>query len=90
MLLFIVLVIGGTTYTLFRLRSETLDAQLEISATYAHVFEDHLTQTLKFIRLILTQSINENDLNQPPEQVSALLARTVRQTPALRSISLID
>ena len=33
------LVISGTTYTLLRLRSETLDAQLEISATYAQVFD---------------------------------------------------
>lgn len=90
MLLFIVSIAGGTAYVLQRLRSEAIAEHLEISAMYARVCEDHLTQTLNFISLALSK-VEEGDAAVfDSVQIDGLLAAALRETPALRSLSLAD
>lgn len=90
LLLFIALVLGSTALTVHRLQQEAIRSHLEISATYAHVFEDHLTQTLRFVDVILAETLDGSPAHRRPERLSPLLSRVLRQTPALRSLSLLD
>lgn len=94
LLTFVVCIAGVTAYTVQRLRSEAIAAHRDIGAMYAHVFEDHLTQTFRFVNLVLVQTLDAAPA-QPQSQlegakISAQLANTLRQTPALRSLSLLD
>ncbi|MGE5386055.1 MAG: PAS domain S-box protein [Betaproteobacteria bacterium] len=89
MLLFVVSVAGGVAYNVLRLRAEAIATSLDIGAMYAHVFEDHLTQSFKLIDVVLTRTVDEDaDLKSP--RIGGVLEKALRQTPALRSISIID
>ena len=90
MLLFVASAIGGTTYILQRLRSEAIDDHLEICAMYARVFEDHLTQSINFVSLAMSRSGAAAPGELRRARIEALLAATLQETPALRSLSLVD
>lgn len=90
LLLALVVVIGtivGTVYTLWRLRAEAIDRHLEAASMYARAFEDHLTQSVKVIDLILVNAV-ANVGDEARETV--VLSAALHQAPYLRSLSLLD
>lgn len=90
LLIFVACTAAITVFSVLRLRSETIDAHRDIAAMYAHVFEDHLTQTMRFVNLVLAQTLDSEPAKQSLPALSAQLTKTLRQTPALRSLSLLD
>ena len=90
MLLFVASIAGATAYILQRLRSEAIQDHLEISAMYARVIEDHQTQTINFISLALSKLTQGGGSDLLPARVAGLFAAVLRETPALRSLSLLD
>jgi PAS domain S-box-containing protein len=76
-------VFGATGYTLWRLRAETIERQLDSAAMYARAFEDHLTQTLNAIELTLSNAARG-------ERDSRNLVAALRHAPYLRSLGVID
>ena len=73
----------ATAYTLWRLRAETIDRQLDRAALTARALEDHLTQSFNVIdRTLVNVAENHKD--------TAELARALRQAPYLRSTAIVD
>jgi diguanylate cyclase (GGDEF)-like protein/PAS domain S-box-containing protein len=75
--------LGGTAWSLNRLRAAAVERQFETAAISARAFEDHLTQSFTSIDRTLA------NLDDTPRTESELTA-ALRQAPYLRSISLLD
>lgn len=73
--------LGISLYTLWHLRGQTIERQLETAALTARALEDHLTQSFNVIDRMLVNAAHDE---------SGDLTRTLRQAPYLRSISLLD
>jgi diguanylate cyclase (GGDEF)-like protein/PAS domain S-box-containing protein len=74
--------LAATAYTLWRLRAETINRQLETAAMMVRAFEDHLTQSFNVIERTL--------INVPEGSATAdNLATALRHAPYLRSIGLL-
>lgn len=89
MLAFVASVGGGTLYILQRLRAEIVADHLEISAMYARVIEEHLTQTLNIVDLALSRA-EQHRGSAPAAGMERFLYASLDETPALRSLSLVD
>jgi diguanylate cyclase (GGDEF)-like protein/PAS domain S-box-containing protein len=75
--------LATTAYTLWRLRAEAIDRQLDTAAMTARAFEDHLTQSFNIIASTLG--------NAAAGQGDTLdLRQALRNAPYLRSIALLD
>jgi diguanylate cyclase (GGDEF)-like protein/PAS domain S-box-containing protein len=75
--------LAATGYTLWRLRAEAMDRQMETAAMTVRAFEDHLTQSMNVVsRTLATLDDDKQD--------SSKLKQALRHTPYLRSISLLD
>lgn len=90
LLIFVSAIVGALTYTIQRLRSETIDTHLESASVYAHVLEDQLTQNFRLAHFVLAQSLDAKLIAAMPEQAAAELKKILHHTPLLRSLSLID
>ncbi|MDP1611460.1 MAG: PAS domain-containing protein [Sulfuritalea sp.] len=79
--------LAASAYTLWRLQVEAVDRHADAARTYAHAFEDHLTQTFKFTELTLI-----NALSNPGDraQTRSAFAAALRRAPYLRSLALVD
>jgi diguanylate cyclase (GGDEF)-like protein/PAS domain S-box-containing protein len=76
--------------TVFRLYTKELEAGLATAQTHARSFEQHLTQTLQVIDLMMV-NLNAGAAGKPNPVVVGDLARTaLRPAPFLRSISVLD
>lgn len=76
-------VMAATTYTVWRLRLESLDRHVEAATMQARALEDHLTQTFNVIDLTLANAGGE-----APEP--AALSAALNHAPYLRSLALLD
>lgn len=90
MLLFVVSIVGGTAYTLERLRREAIAFHTEINATQARSFEDLLTQNLNVVNLVLANLLTDANIDQTPAALGAHFQSELRRMPLLRSLSLLD
>ncbi len=79
-----------TVYTLWRLRADTLENGLQVSALHSRSFEDFLTQSLRVSELAAANTPSPNRLNSNLKQIETAFLNTLRQTPFLRSMSLQD
>lgn len=86
-LIVVVGTVGGTAYTLWRLRAEAIDRHFDVASMYARVFEDHLTQNLKVIDLILVNSLVNASGNASD---TVALSSSLRHAPYLRSLAVLD
>lgn len=79
--------LAASAYTLWRLQMEAVDRHSDAAHAYAHAFEDHLTQTFKFIELTLINALsNPGD----PAQTGPAFTAALRRAPYLRSLALVD
>jgi hypothetical protein len=88
--LFIVAILSLTAYTLWLLRSDAIKSGLAISAIFARSFEDHLTQSLHVTELagVNAASLKNGQLNL--RQMEKDFVFILRNSPFLRSVSLLD
>ena len=77
------LVLGLTTFNLWRLRAVALDNGLNSATQYAGAFEEHLTQTFSVVDVNL---VNLAQQDSPDSAMSALM----RNARYIRSISITD
>ncbi|HCY63956.1 MAG TPA: GGDEF domain-containing protein [Oxalobacteraceae bacterium] len=89
-LLFVAGILGGTSLYLSRLRAESIDANLTISAMYAHAFEDYLGHSFNAIDLTLANGFDADQLPADPAEISRQMTAALRNAPYLRSLSLVD
>jgi diguanylate cyclase (GGDEF)-like protein/PAS domain S-box-containing protein len=90
LLLFVGGMLGVTSYTLWRLRADSIASGLEISAMHSRGFEDFLTQSLHVTELALTYAVPREAGARELVQMQANFIATLRHSPFLRSISLLD
>jgi len=90
LILFIIVVVSGTAYTLQRLRTEALNKHFELAAMHARLFENYLTHTLTLIGLTLGHVTELDTQALNPKQLAKRLHNMLRYTPAIRSLSLLD
>ncbi|MFZ2306675.1 MAG: EAL domain-containing protein [Rhodoferax sp.] len=90
MLLFVASIVGGTAYTLERLRREAIAFHTEINVTQARSFEDQLTQNLNVVDLMLANLLTDATIDQTPAALGAHFQSELRRMPLLRSLSLLD
>ncbi len=93
LILFSLVVVSGTAYTLQRLYSEAVNQHYELAAMHARLFENYLTHHLNLIGLTLGHAL-ELDSNTSntldTTQTTARLHDMLRRSPSIRSLSLID
>jgi len=88
--LFVVAMLALTGFTLLHLRQNAVKAGLDIAAARSRAFEDYLTQSLQMTALAAAYAgPRESDAQSLAVAEQALLS-TLRQTPHLRSMSLLD
>jgi diguanylate cyclase (GGDEF)-like protein/PAS domain S-box-containing protein len=88
--LFIGAVLSLTAYTLWLLRSDAIKSGLEISAIFTRSFEDHLTQSLHVTRLAGVNAASSKDGQLNLRQMEKDFVLILRNSPYLRSVSLLD
>jgi len=79
-----------TGYTLWRLNADAVRAGYEISALHTRSFEDYLTQSLHIAELAAATSVTENDGRPDLAATEVAFLATLRNSPFLRSVSLVD
>lgn len=79
----------STFFVLDRQYRAALASGLELSAAHSRAFEEHLTRSLESIQR-LADFIAAGTLPPEEAQVGALFGRLLRQTPFLRSLSMVD
>ena len=88
--LFVVSTLSITAYTLWRLRADAIINSLQVASLQARSFEGFLTQTLRVAELT---SANLDGLATDVKDLLTLevdLAASLRRTPFLRSLSVLD
>jgi PAS domain S-box-containing protein len=79
--------LAASAFTLWRLRAEAVERHAAAAGTYAHSFEDHLTQAFKLIELALVNSLSVPGARTPD---AAAFAAALRHAPYLRSLAQVD
>jgi diguanylate cyclase (GGDEF)-like protein/PAS domain S-box-containing protein len=90
--------LAGFGYTLSRLRSQALEAGLATATTHVRNFEEHLTQTLQVVDLVMAnlEPNTQPDTETGTRSAAAAAAfgsqarAALRPAPYLRSLSLLD
>jgi diguanylate cyclase (GGDEF)-like protein/PAS domain S-box-containing protein len=90
----LLVLVGGmlaiSAYTLWRLRADAISRGLELSAMHSRGFEDMLTQNLHATALVTANTLADVRSLSDPQQLNRIFRATLRQTPFLRSLSLLD
>jgi nitrogen fixation negative regulator NifL len=90
LLLFIGGMLAITGYTLWRLRVADISGDLDLSAAHSRSFEDFLTQSLHVTEVAIANAIPA-DMDVPEKRrIESAFPALLRNSPFLRSISLID
>ncbi|MDX2480594.1 MAG: diguanylate cyclase [Desulfuromusa sp.] len=89
MTLIVLSICGGTAYVIQRLKTTAISQALNESALNARAFEDHLTRSLDKVK-DLAEFITAGPAKQTPENIGNFFLRTLRHSPFLRSLSLLD
>jgi diguanylate cyclase (GGDEF)-like protein/PAS domain S-box-containing protein len=90
LLLFVVTTLGIASYTLWRLRADALANGLKVAELQAYSFEDFLTQNLRISELAVDNLMSGDSPDADPRRIEAAFAATLRHSPFLRSMSLLD
>jgi diguanylate cyclase (GGDEF)-like protein/PAS domain S-box-containing protein len=90
MALFVSATLGMTAYTLWLLRSDAIKSGLDISALLARSFEDHLTQSLHATELAGVNAVSSENGGINLGQMKKDFVSILRNSPYLRSMSLLD
>ncbi|MEI7613436.1 MAG: diguanylate cyclase [Betaproteobacteria bacterium] len=90
LVVFVVSMLGITSYTLWLHRAEALSRGFEVSAMHAQNIEDLLTQNLHVTELIAANTLVQTSGMQDSKQVLNSFAATLSRSPFLRSMSLLD
>lgn len=90
LLLFVTGTVALTTYALCRARNDAILNGIEISSMHSRSFEDFITQSLHVAELVGTNIVGLEGQFSDPDAAAKNLFRVLRQTPFLRSISMID
>lgn len=88
--LFISATLGVTAYTLWLLRADAIKSGLEISALMARSFGNHITQSLRFTELAGVNAASSENGQIQLHQIEEHLLVILRNSPQLRSLSLLD
>jgi diguanylate cyclase (GGDEF)-like protein/PAS domain S-box-containing protein len=88
--LFVSATLGMTAYTLWLLRSDAIKSGLDISALLARSFEDHLTQSLHATELAGVNAASSENGGLNLDQMKKDFVFILRNSPYLRSMSLLD
>lgn len=88
--LFISATLGVTAYTLWLLRTDAIKSGLEISALMARSFGNHITQSLRFTELAGVNAASSENEQLQLHQIEEYLLVILRNSPQLRSLSLLD
>lgn len=88
------LFVGGmlalTSYTLYRLHTDSIKNGLDIAAMHSRAFEDFLTQSLYISELVAANISHSNSMTTGQPDIERIFRATIEHTPFLRSISLLD
>jgi diguanylate cyclase (GGDEF)-like protein/PAS domain S-box-containing protein len=90
LLMFVMTTLGGTAYTLWRLRDEALINGLQVAALKAYSFEDFLTQNFRISELAVDNITPAEEQTLALGRIDAAFSAILRHSPALRSASLLD
>ncbi|EXI66495.1 MAG: Non-motile and phage-resistance protein [Candidatus Accumulibacter adjunctus] len=82
--------LAAFAYTLWRLRSETLDTGLQTARMHVGNFAEHLTQVLQVVDLMAGAVEPRGDEPLDPAEMGSRLTTALRPNPFLRSLSLLD
>lgn len=89
-LMALVLIVGAvsaTTYTLWRLRSATVERHFDAANQHARAFENHLTHTFDGVELIMANALTEGGAAATSQ---GALTAALHRAPYLRSLSMTD
>lgn len=81
---------GLTAYASWRLHESAIANGLEISEMHTRSFEDFFTQNLRIIELAAINSLHPGGDNPGIKEIEASFVKVLRQTPIMRSMSLLD
>ncbi|MDI1246710.1 MAG: EAL domain-containing protein [Rhodoferax sp.] len=90
LLLFVVTTLGVASYTLWRQRVDALASGLKVAAFQAYGFEDFLTQNLRISELAVDNLVSADSPSAELQLTESDLVATLRHSPFLRSMSLLD
>ncbi len=79
----------ATAYVIQRQKNAAVNEALELSSLHTRAFEEHLTRSLETIQR-LADFIAAGSAESTPENIDELFRRILRQTPFLRSLSVLD
>ena len=82
--------LAAFSFTLWRLRAEALDNGAITARMHARNFEESFTQTLQFIELMADSIDPLNEKRSDYSELDQRLSVTLRPTPFLRSLSILD
>jgi len=88
--IFVMGALGLTAYTLWLMRADTIKNGLEISAILSKSFENHLTQTIHVTELAGVNAVPAEGSQLNLRQIERDFASILRNSPYMRSISLLD
>lgn len=89
MTLIVLSICGGTAYVIQRLKTTAIGLALNKSAMNARAYEDHLTRSLDAVKN-LAVFISAGSTERTPENIEGFFLQTLRYTPFLRSLSVLD
>lgn len=90
LVLFIVAMLTMTFYTVKTLRDDAIQSGFERAGMLARGFEDMITSSLQATETLATSVLNHAVSSDDTERLNEELAAILRQSPYLRSISLLD
>lgn len=79
--------VAATSYTLWRLRSATMERNFDAASQFARTFEMHLAHTFDGIDIILSNASGDMTAES---KLQRALADALRRAPYLRSLSVLD
>lgn len=89
-LLFLAAMSGLTAYASWRLYDSAITNGLEISEMHTRSFEDFVTQNLRIIELAAINSVPQESGPFSLKDIDVAFVKTLRRTPVMRSLSLLD
>ncbi len=88
--LFVIGTLGLTAYTLWLMRGDAIRNGFEVSALLSQSFEDHLTQSFHITELAGVNAVPVEGGFHELRQIERDFSSILRNSPYLRSISLLD
>jgi diguanylate cyclase (GGDEF)-like protein/PAS domain S-box-containing protein len=88
--LFLAAMLCLTAYASWRLYDSAIANGFEVSQMHTRSFEDFITQNLRIIELAAINSVPQEAGNLSQKEIANAFTKALRQTPVIRSMSLLD